>query len=263
MLSKSGPLLGFILTVLAHCPTALVAQTLYQPKLVNNKTQQLHDFPMGVLSATGRLSDGERAILVMDVGKDGVADQAGLLKGDRITDIHGQRPGPFSMKTDAGLAGPQESLARAIEQASAAPPYQLKLTVRREDQSHKLTLTVPAAVSFAKTFPVRCAKRESYLSGIARHLVEIQQKDGRWRPGSVVTPTFTCRPSVPSRYWLMANPPTAQVSNGRLGLSSASASPRSTRKIPRSVPRVGKPPHRQSCWPSITWPRVIPRYLAI
>ena len=183
MLTKPGPILGLLLTVMAYCPAALVAQTLYQPKLVNNKTQQLHDFPMGVLSATGRLSNGERTILVMDVGKGGVADQAGLLKGDRITDIHGQRPGPFSMKTDAGLAGPQETLARAIEQASAAPPHQLKLTVRREDQSRKLTLTVPAAASFAKTFPVRCAKRESYLSGIARHLVEIQQKDGRWRPG--------------------------------------------------------------------------------
>ena len=121
MLTKPGPILGLLLTVMAYCPAALVAQTLYQPKLVNNKTQQLHDFPMGVLSATGRLSNGERAILVMDVGKGGVADQAGLLKGDRITDIHGQRPGPFSMKTDAGLAGPQETLARAIEQASAAP----------------------------------------------------------------------------------------------------------------------------------------------
>ncbi|MCP4817382.1 MAG: hypothetical protein GY888_33105, partial [Planctomycetaceae bacterium] len=81
MLTKPGFMLALLATFLLHCTTELMAQTLYQPKLVNNKTQQLHDFPMGVLSATGRLSDGERAILVMDIGKEGVADRGGLLKG--------------------------------------------------------------------------------------------------------------------------------------------------------------------------------------
>jgi len=183
MLTKPGFMLALLVTVLLHCTTELVAQTLYQPKLVNNKTQQLHDFPMGVLSATGRLSDGERAILVMDIGKEGVADRGGLLKGDRIISISGQRPGPFSMKTDAGLSGPQELLGKAIERASAAPPHQLALTVQRQDQLETLTLTVAAAAPFAKSFPARCEKRQSYLAGIAKHLVEIQRKDGSWRPG--------------------------------------------------------------------------------
>ena len=87
MLTKPGFMLALLVTVLLHCTTELMAQTLYQPKLVNNKTQQLHDFPMGVLSATGRLSDGERDILVMDIGQEGVADRGGLLKGDRIVAI--------------------------------------------------------------------------------------------------------------------------------------------------------------------------------
>ena len=43
----------------------------YKPKLVNSKSGEHHDFPLGVLEATGRLQDGDRGILIMDVGKGG------------------------------------------------------------------------------------------------------------------------------------------------------------------------------------------------
>ncbi len=161
----------------------LPAQTLYRPKLVNNKTQQLHDFPMGVLSATGRLSNGDRAILVMDVGKDGAAFRGGLAVGDRIVSIAGKQPGPFSMKTDAGLSGPQESLAIALQQACATKPHQLQLLVDRKGSRIPLKVTVPASPPFAASFPKNCAKSRKYLSGIAKHLVATQRKDGSWQPG--------------------------------------------------------------------------------
>ena len=162
---------------------SLQAQTLYRPKLVNNKNQQLHDFPMGVLSATGRLSDGDRAILVMDVGKDGAAAGAGLNVGDRIISIAGKQPGPFSMKTDAGLRGPQEALAIALQDACATRPHQLQLVVDREGTRVALQATVPASIPFAQSFPRNCKKSQGYLAGIAKHLVAIQRKDGSWQPG--------------------------------------------------------------------------------
>ncbi|MFP6574282.1 MAG: DUF6288 domain-containing protein, partial [Pirellulaceae bacterium] len=163
--------------------TSLPAQTLYRPKLVNNKTQQLHDFPMGVLSATGRLSDGDRSILVMDIGKDGAAARGGLTVGDRILSIAGQQPGPFSMKTDAGLSGPQEALAIALQQACATNPHQLQLVVVRKEKTIPLKITVPASPTFAPSFPHNCTKSQTYLAGIAKHLVATQRKDGSWQPG--------------------------------------------------------------------------------
>ena len=168
-------------TLLVTC--SLSAQSLYRPKLINNKDQKFHDFPMGVMSATGRLSNGEQAILVMDVGKDGAAARGGLVVGDRVVLIRSQRPGPFSMKTDAGLTGPQKALAEAIEQVCAAKPHQLPLTVLRDKKMIPLKITLPASAPFALSFPQRCAKRQKYLDGIAEHLVASQRKDGSWRPG--------------------------------------------------------------------------------
>jgi hypothetical protein len=156
---------------------------LYRPRLTNNKDQSFHDFPMGVLSATGRLADGERAILVKDVGADGAAAGGGLLVGDRIITIAGQQPGPFSMKTDAGLTGPQEALAVAIEQACANEPHQLQLTVGRKEKTISLTIALPASDSFAASFPRECPKSKKYLAAIADHLVATQRPDGSWQPG--------------------------------------------------------------------------------
>ena len=175
----------FVICFLAmlSCIGILPAQTLYRPRLVNNKTQQLHDFPMGVLSATGRLSDGDRAILIMDIGKDGTAARAGLNVGDRIISIAGKQPGPFSMKTDAGLRGPQEALAIALQDACATSPHLLQLVVDREGTRVSLQATVPASIPFAKSFPRNCKKSQGYLAGIAKHLVAIQRKDGSWQPG--------------------------------------------------------------------------------
>ena len=50
----------------------------YQPKLTDGKSPDFQDFPMGVLSATGRLHDGEKEIVVRDVGKGSVAESGGL-----------------------------------------------------------------------------------------------------------------------------------------------------------------------------------------
>ena len=155
----------------------------YQPKLTNSKNQSFQDFPMGVLSATGRLADGDRAILVIDVGKGGAADRGGLRVGDRIVSIRRRRPAAFSMKTDTGLAGPQADLAVAIEQACAAEPHQLQLGVRRKDETLPLKISVPASPAFASSFPRNCPKSRKYLAAIAEHLVATQRKDGRWRPG--------------------------------------------------------------------------------
>ena len=74
-------LLSFLLTATACFLLSLPLagqEPLYRPRLTNDKNQSHHDFPMGVLSATGRLADGERAILVKDVGAEGAAAAGGL-----------------------------------------------------------------------------------------------------------------------------------------------------------------------------------------
>ena len=126
-------------------PRLAAQQALYRPRLSNDKNQTHHDFPMGVLSATGRLADGDRAILVKDVGAGGAAARGGVLVGDRILTIAGKKPSSFSMKTDAGLSGPQEALGLALEQACASQTHQLQLTVQRNEKTLALTISLPAS----------------------------------------------------------------------------------------------------------------------
>ena len=42
------------------------AKDIYRPKLVNSKSGEHHDFPIGVLEATGRLTDGDRERQIKD-----------------------------------------------------------------------------------------------------------------------------------------------------------------------------------------------------
>ena len=66
--------------------------------MINSKIGDHHDFPLGVLEATGRLKDGDKEILITDVGKRGTAEGAGLLVGDRLVRIANKFPKPFSKK---------------------------------------------------------------------------------------------------------------------------------------------------------------------
>ena len=157
-------------------------QSVYKPKLVNSKSGEHHDFPLGVLEATGRLKDGEKEILVMDVGKGGAADTAGLKVGDRVMMIEGRTPDAFSTKTDTGLAGPQALLGNILDRKSASSKPILSLRVRRESEQLNLSIDLPKSPSFSFSRPLACPKRKDYLAEIARHLVEVQEKNGRWKP---------------------------------------------------------------------------------
>ena len=87
----------------------------YAPKLENSKSGVVHDFPLGVLSATGRLQHGATAIAVTDVGPGGPGEQGGLQAGDAIIAIDGKKMPPYSNELDAGLMGPQTVLATALD----------------------------------------------------------------------------------------------------------------------------------------------------
>ena len=149
-------------------------ETPYQPKLSDGKSPDFHDFPMGVLSASGRLHDGEREIVVRDVGKGGVAEAGGLEVDERIISIDGKIPKPFSMITDTGLEGPQAALGEALEAACSSKTNALQLQVRREEKTIALKFKVPSSPAFASTFPQKCSKSRKYFSGIVEHLVEVQ-----------------------------------------------------------------------------------------
>ena len=119
----------FILSYFSIFSESLDTKDVYKPKLVNSKSGEHHDFPLGVLEATGRLQDGDREILIMDVGKGGAAELAGLQVGDRITKIENKIPDVFSKKTDAGLFGPQDLLGRSLDQKAGSSKSQLMLEV--------------------------------------------------------------------------------------------------------------------------------------
>lgn len=158
-------------------------QVPYQPKFSNSKNGVIHDFPLGVLSATGRLSDGERAIVVMHVGKEGAADRGGLVVGDRIISISGRQSEEFSNTTDTGLIGPQTDLAVALEKACAEAPHRLWLGIQRALETVQLRIAVPSTPAFAEAFPHLCPKSTKYLAHIANHLAATQRADGSWQPG--------------------------------------------------------------------------------
>ena len=163
--------------------STLPGQSVYKPKLVNSKSGEHHDFPLGVLEATGRLKDGEKEILLMDVGRGGAAEKAGLKVGDRLMMIEGKTPDSFSIKTDTGLAGPQALLGNSLDRKSASFKPVLSLRVRRESEQLNLSIDLPKSRAFSFSRPLACGKRKDYLAEIARHLVDVQEKNGRWKPG--------------------------------------------------------------------------------
>ena len=159
-------LLGFgLLLIWVSLPTLGVEP--YKPKLTDGKSPDFHDFPMGVLSATGRLHDGEKEIVLRDVGKGGVAATGGLQVEDRIISIDGKTPKPFSMVTDTALEGPQEMLGKALEAACSSKTNVLQLQVRRGEKTMALKFKVPVSPAFASTFPQKCSKSQKYFTGIA------------------------------------------------------------------------------------------------
>ena len=155
----------------------------YKPKLVNSKSGEHHDFPLGVLEATGRLEDGDREILIMDVGKGGAAELAGLKVGDRISKIENKIPDNFSKKTDTGLSGPQDLLGRSLDQKAGSSNSQLSIEVSRNQKTQKLNVPLPKSLPFSFSSPQSCSKRKGFLSAIATQLAGTQQVNGRWKPG--------------------------------------------------------------------------------
>ena len=128
--------------------TSFGTDSVYVPKLVNSKSGEHHDFPLGVLEATGRLTDCDRKILIMDVGKDGAAQLAGLQVGDRIAKIENKIPDKFSKRTDAGLSGPQDLLGRSLDKQSGSNS-RLSIEVLRGQETQKLNIPLPKSSSFS------------------------------------------------------------------------------------------------------------------
>lgn len=162
---------------------SLFGKSVYNPKLVNSKNGDHHDFPLGVLEATGRLIDGDKEILIMDVGEGGAAESAGLVVGDRIVLIDGKLPKPFSKKTDTGLDGPQALLGTSLNRYAVLPQPHLPFQIRRGSKLITLSVTLPPSSPFFESTPSSCSKRKKFLEDISNHLVEVQQKSGRWKPG--------------------------------------------------------------------------------
>lgn len=167
--------------LLAACALGAEQAKPYQPVLKNSKRGEWQDFPMGVLSATGRLVDGEREILIMHVGADGAAAKAGLRVGDRVVEIEGRKPQPFSKSTETGVDGPQAALGSMLD-AHGGKNGSLGLKVRRDGEMKNLQMAIPQGPSFGDD-PASCPKRRQFLEKIAAHLAATQEKSGRWRPG--------------------------------------------------------------------------------
>ncbi|MBT3666934.1 MAG: hypothetical protein HN548_05585, partial [Opitutae bacterium] len=89
----------------------------------------------------------------------------------------------FSKKTDTGLEGPQALLGQSLNLKSSALNPVLSLGVRRESEQLTLSVNLPPSLSFNLSHPISCKKRKEFLRGISEHLVDVQEKNGRWKPG--------------------------------------------------------------------------------
>ena len=61
----------FLLSIFLFATVFFAVSQFIDQSLINSKNGDHHDFPLGVLEATGRLKDGDKEILIMDVGKGG------------------------------------------------------------------------------------------------------------------------------------------------------------------------------------------------
>lgn len=156
----------------------------YSPKLTVSKEGESHDFPLGVLSATGRVQHGATAITVIDVGEGGPGRQGGLQVGDVIVAVDGKAMSPYSRELDAGLMGPQAALARALDIGCSLPVPKLKLTVVRDGRRLPLEIALPASPRYARTFPLQCSKAAAYRQAACQWLIDNQRSDGTW-PGHI------------------------------------------------------------------------------
>lgn len=181
---KLAPVFALIpILVSTVCLAQTTRHAYYAPRLENSKSGEVHDFPLGVLSTTGRLTDGDRAILVRHVG-DGPGKAGGLQEGDRIVAASGKPWGPYSKQLDAGFTGPQAALATALDAGCAKQPPLVELTVLRNDKRTKLEIALPPSPRYAKSFPNDCPKADKYRNGAYQWIVDNQRANGSW-PGHV------------------------------------------------------------------------------
>lgn len=156
----------------------------YVPKLENSKNGDVHDFPLGVLSATGRVLQGSTSIGVKDVGVGGPGEQGGLQVGDEIIAINGKPMSRHSQSLDAGLAGPQTALATALNLGCSLTEPKLKLLVLRDGKRVLLEISLPASPRFSSTFPLKCRKAETFREATYQWLIKHQNANGTW-PGHI------------------------------------------------------------------------------
>ncbi len=156
----------------------------YSSKLENSKAGAVHDFPLGVLSATGRLQHGATAITVKDVGANGPGERGGLQVGDAIVATDRKQFPPYSKELDAGLIGPQTALAAALDEGCSQREPKLQLTVLRGGKHVRLEIALPASSRYSRTFPLQCEKASAYRQACHQWLVDRQRRDGTW-PGHI------------------------------------------------------------------------------
>lgn len=155
----------------------------YKPKLTNSKDGSEHTFPLGVLSATGRLVDGSRGIEIIDVDADGAAGQAGIKVGDGLIAVNRKFFPPYSTNIDTGVSGAQTMLAAGLNSGCADDPPLIELTIFREGKQERQEVTLPPSPAFARSFPVRCEKTEQYRRSIEQWLIDTQRSGGFFNGG--------------------------------------------------------------------------------
>jgi len=169
----------------------------YAPKLRNSKDGEVQDFPLGVLSATGRLQHGATAITVMDVGPDGPGQRAGLRVGDAIVAIEGKAMPPYSSDLDAELMGPQTALATALDEACSRPHPQVENDRRaqwptstpggRSARFAAICPDVPSAMSKSGCLPPRCLSMADRSPTFRRNLAGTYRRgESPFEPAFVV-----------------------------------------------------------------------------
>lgn len=159
----------------------------YWPETKNNKNEEYeHEIPLGPIGGVGGVVFGGREVSVISVWDDGPGAKVGLNAEDVIVKVNGRRFDEYSKSSATGGEGAPENLGEAILKAQAEG-QPLVLTVIRGEDEVELSIDLPGAPEFTKSFPADCARSEALRNAASEYLVEIQGDDGKWRANDYTT----------------------------------------------------------------------------
>lgn len=129
------------------------------------------NFPLGTLGARGEVVREQRTLRLTHVRVGAPAHAAGLRVGDVITGVRGRQFPPHS-PLPRERSGPVETIGLAIDWASGHGQNTLPLDVRRNGETTRVEVELPAIGSFSSTYPYDCPKTDLIYDELCKEIAQ-------------------------------------------------------------------------------------------